>query len=159
MNAITLTQYLGPYYGHPDVIDPVLARARILLEAANAALLLAEKDGVVLRDNPLTKSLIAGSGNGGFRPNGSSVGAPSSRHKSGEALDLYDPERQISSWSLANGPRLRRAGIAAIEDPRWTPTWCHWQIVRVPSGRFAFIPSNDPPLAAAPAKWVGTAVA
>jgi hypothetical protein len=36
-----------------------------------------------------------------------------------------------------------------IENPMWTPTWVHLQIVPPHSGRRIFVPSENPPLAAA----------
>jgi hypothetical protein len=149
MLPITIEQYLGPHSMSADATPEIRGRAAQLLEKVNAALLLAEQDGVRLFKNPFTGGHVGGRGNGGFRPRNSSVGAPSSRHKSAEAIDLYDPQRELATWSLNNEARLEALGIVAIEDPRWTPSWVHWQIVPVPSGRFAFVPSNTPPLAAA----------
>ncbi len=162
MRAITLLDYLGRYGEHPDA-TPERRRAafRWLDASVNPALLAAERDGVDLLINPLTACHIAGSGNGGFRPGDCPVGAARSGHKMpliegqlGVAIDIVDPTRELVAWSLANQARLEQLGILALEDPRWTPTWAHWQSFPVPSGRFAFIPSNDPPLAAAPAAWL-----
>lgn len=152
---VTLDEYLGPYKGHPDITPGILGNAINFLDVANAGLLLAQADGIVLRRNPITGSLVAGSGNGGVRiqaaadRNGRPVGAGHSRHKDGRAQDSFDPERRLCAWSLVNKGRLLKIGILAMEDPRWTPTWCHWQDLAVPSGHFAFVPSSDAPLAAA----------
>jgi hypothetical protein len=157
---ITLEQYLGKYIGHPDCTPGVKGNAIVLLDIVNAGLLLAQGDGVQLRINPITGSLVAGSGNGGFRPDECPIGALASWHKrhfdqvegrelGPAACDVYDPARALVTWSLENKARLIAIGILAMERPQWTPTWCHWQRKRVPSGHFAFVPSQDPPLVAA----------
>ena len=149
MTPISIEQYLGSYATHADATSAIRGTAARTLDKVNAGLLLAELDGVKIRTNPLTGSHVAGSGNGGFRPKGCAIGAASSKHKSAEACDIFDPLREIAAWSLRNKERLQAIGILAIERPSWTPTWCHWQVVGVPSGHFAFIPSSEPPLAMA----------
>jgi hypothetical protein len=161
---ITLEQYLGKYLEHPDCTPGVKGNAIVLLDLVNAGLLLAQGDGVQLRINPVTGSLVAGSSNGGFRPdeavdrNGRPVGAGHSWHKrhydeilrrelGPAACDVFDPARELCAWSLRNAERLVRMGILGMEDPRWTPSWCHWQIHRV--SKFCYVPSADAPLAAA----------
>lgn len=154
MKELTIADYLGKYATHPDASTAIRGTAARMLDKVNAALLLAELDGVVLHVNPVTGSHLGGTGNGGFRPMDCPIGAPSSKHKSGEGIDIYDPKRELAAWSIANAERLQAAGILAMERPEWTPSWTHWQVVAVKSGNFAFIPNNDPPLAAAPAPWV-----
>lgn len=149
MIPLTVAQYLGPYADHPDATSEMRGRAARLLDVVNAALLVAEQDGVRLVVNPATGSYISGSGNGGFRSRDCPIGAASSTHKRAEGIDICDPRRELATWSLNNEARLEALGIRAMEDPRWTPTWCHWQVVPVKSGRFAFIPNSSPPLAAA----------
>lgn len=162
---ITRAQYLGHYAGEAWVTPRVIANADALLLPVNAGLLLARQDGVHLRVNPVTLCLVGGTGNGGIRPdvvldrNGRPIGAGKSWHKrhaneqgleeGPAAVDVFDPARELCAWSLHNQARLEAIGIVAMEDPRWTPSWCHWQTVRVPSGHFCYIPSADPPLAAA----------
>jgi len=74
--------------------------------------------------------------------------AEHSRHISAEACDLHDwPDRRLCRWALRHQEHLKQCGIAAMENPQWTPTWLHVQIVPVPSGNFVFRPSMDPPLA------------
>jgi hypothetical protein len=149
MNAITRAAYFGPFLEHEDVTPQILARADVWIQAANAGLLAAELDGVKLYKNPFTGTHLSGTGAGGFRPLALLIGARRSPHKRAEAGDLYDPQRELAAWSIMNQRRLKALGIVAMEDPRWTPTWVHWQIVPVASGRFAYVPNEDPPLAAA----------
>lgn len=146
---ITLAQYLGPYANHADATSEKRGTAARLLDKVNAGLALAAADGVVLPINPHTGCHIAGSGNGGFRPllcvdaQGHPIGADGSKHKEGHATDLHDPLRELAAWSLRNKDRLREIGIRCMENPQYTPTWCHWQDVDVRSGVFSFIPSSD----------------
>ena len=51
--------------------------------------------------------------------------------------------------------RLQAAGIHGMENPQWTPTWCHWQTTLARSGRFVFIPDGSRPLAAALPEQLG----
>lgn len=149
MNPITVIQYLGPYADHPDASSEKRGTAARLLDKINAGLALAEADGVVLPINPHTGCHIAGNGNGGFRPqicvdaDGKPIGAGGSQHKDAHAGDIHDPLRELCAWSLRNKDRLRAIGIRCMENPQYTPTWCHWQDVDVHSGNFSFIPSRD----------------
>ena len=72
------------------------------------------------------------------------------------AGDLGDwPDRRFARWCLQNLDVLETHGIY-MEDPRWTPTWVHWQIRPPASGRHVFIPSSAPALALAlPEQQIG----
>jgi len=145
--VITLEQYAGPYLSHVDFTLERRSNAIDLLAAVNGVLAMAEADGVPALVNPVTGSRVAGSGNGGFRPQECPLGASQSAHKQGQAIDLYDPSRTLARWVLRNLERVRACGIRGMEDPRWTPTWCHLQTRTVASGRMIFIPNSSPPLA------------
>lgn len=149
---ITAAQYFGAYAEHPDATAERRYHATALLDVVNDLLEVAAADGCDLPVNPNTKSVIAGTRNGGFRPQDSRVGAGNSKHKDGRAVDIYDPKRQFASWCLAHPEELKKRGIH-MEDPRWTPTWVHLQDVPPGSGRLVYIPSTAPALAAAPAEW------
>lgn len=148
MRRIDLLDYLGVYGGHADATPERLEHARVLLAAVNAALAAAEADGVELHLNPRNGSHVAGAANGGFRPQDCPIGAARSTHKQGQGIDLFDPKRELARWSLRNVALLERLGIVAMEDPRWTPTWCHWQTRPVPD-KFAYIPDSSPAKASA----------
>lgn len=149
---ITATDYFGRYAEHDDATAERRYHATALLDVVNDLLEAAAADGCDLPENPTTGSQISGSGNGGFRPQDSKVGAGGSKHKDGRAVDIYDPARQFASWCLAHPKELEKRGLY-MEDPRWTPTWVHLQDVPPGSGKLVFIPSATPALAAAPAKW------
>ena len=87
--------------------------------------------------------------NSGWRPQAvndatSNAGA-SSRHITAEAVDLPDADRTLCEWAVDNLDILREIGLW-MEDPRWTPTWLHLQIVPPKSGKLVYIPSAKPPL-------------
>lgn len=160
MNPITLEQYFGGYLNHPDATPERKANAALLLQSANAGLSQAEDDGVVLNINPTTGTYISGSGHGGFRPqvlvdaDGHPIGAGKSEHKEGNAIDPFDPDRELARWSLRNQEQLKHLGIRGMENPMWTvgrngKGWVHWQRVAVKSGRFIYVPNDNPPVAEA----------
>lgn len=145
---ITRAQWLGPYAAHPAAqAQAILANGDRLLGAVNHVLGLAEADGVHLVLNPATGSLVSGQGNGGLRPPDCTVGAPRSQHKNGNAVDVYDPTRQLMAWLLADGARLLTLGVW-IEHPQWCHSWAHLQSVP-PAGwtleipRRVFLPYAD----------------
>lgn len=144
---ITLAQYLGPYANHPDVTREIRSNADLMLDKVSEILQAAQSDGVTLHINPHTGCYVAGNGNGGFRPAGATVGAPASKHKSGHAVDIYDPHRELARWVWKNQSAVEGSGLH-IERPEWTPTWLHFQDVAPGSGVFAFIPNASAPLAA-----------
>ena len=99
----------------------------------------------------------------GWRPLSVNLSTPnaalSSKHMTGEAVDLKDDkDRSFARWCLRNTvPLCHQEGRADLlqeiglwmEQPQWTPTWVHLQTVPPHSGRRVFVPSENPPLAAA----------
>jgi len=72
-----------------------------------------------------------------------------SRHITGQAVDLLDhPDRRLARWCLQNLGKLEELSLYA-EDPRWTPTWVHLQIIPPGSGRRVYVPSLAPAMALA----------
>lgn len=149
---ITIAEYLGHYADHPDATPQVCEAAINMLERVNSFYAIAAADGVRFQDNPHTGGGVAGSGNGGFRPKLCPVGATSSTHKTGHAVDRFDPSRQFAAWCIAHQDVLKEHGLY-MEDPRWTPSWVHLQDVPPKSGNIVYIPSTDPALAAMPPVW------
>ena len=150
MERITLEEYLGPYIGTEWATPEIRENATKLLEAVNSGLGFAVAEGIALLPNPKTDSYISGEGHGGFRGPDFDGGAIHSKHRTGQAVDIYDPYRVLAVWSLKNRDLLRDAGIACMEAPRFTPTWVHWQCVPVGSGSWAFVPSRNAHALAAP---------
>ena len=85
--------------------------------------------------------------NSGWRPqsinDATSNAAGHSKHLTGEACDLPDPDGSLRGWAVDNLDVLADIGLW-IEDPRWTPTWLHVQTVPPKSGKRVFIPSTAP---------------
>ena len=85
--------------------------------------------------------------NSGWRPlavnDAPANSGKSSRHLTAEACDLPDVDRTFATWCVDNLDVLREIGLW-MEDPRWTPTWVHLQIVPPKSGKLVYIPSSSP---------------
>jgi hypothetical protein len=152
MNTITMRQLLGMYAAEPW--SPAeLASGEHLISAWNSLGAAAEAEGVPMVINPATASHIGGTGNGGARPKGSTIGAKGSKHQLLMALDWFDPTRAFMRWLLSYG--LEKAGALGMyfEHPQWTHSWVHGQIVAPGDGfqrwNIFFIPYAD--LAANPA--------
>lgn len=157
-NRVTLEAYFQGYASHPEITPDIEAEAESWCSSVNRLLELAEAAGVPLRRNPVTGTLISGEKNGGWRPSRCKVGAKNSRHKTGQGGDLYDPDRLLASWLVADEGRaaLVECGLWA-ERVEWTPTWVHLQIVAPgnpprPEALF-FIPDASPARASLPTRW------
>jgi len=62
-----------------------------------------------------------------------------SRHLSGQAVDISDPNRELQAWCLSNQPTLESIGLW-MEDFSATSNWCHFQTVAPKSGARFFKP-------------------
>lgn len=85
---------------------------------------------------------LTGDVSSGFRTsaaNGSAKGAKRSAHMSGQAADLHDPQGVIKDAIMANLSVLEEFDLY-MENPQYTPTWCHLQIRPTKSGNRVFIP-------------------
>ena len=67
-----------------------------------------------------------------------------SKHLSGQAVDISDADRYLADWCAANLDVLEEIGLWC-EDFRYTPRWVHFQIVPPKSGKRIFIPSMAKP--------------
>lgn len=139
---ITLEEYFGPKITHPDASPDVVKNGEALLGKVNALLAAAEEGcGYAWEKSPNTGTCISGSkggaGDGGFRLGVSKTGATNSKHKTGHAVDVYDPGNRIDGW-LTND-LLEDYGLYR-EAPEDTPGWCHLQDLPPGSGRRTFKP-------------------
>jgi hypothetical protein len=79
----------------------------------------------------------------GWRPpqvNFNTPGAAArSKHMSGEAIDIADPEGDLDEWCMANPLILANIGLWQ-EHPSATKGWCHVQTVPPKSGNRVFYP-------------------
>ena len=125
----------------------LLDNARQVIEAVNEFCSLAEADGVRLIDNSATGNAISGNGNGGARPQDTTVGAILSAHKDLRGLDRFDPVRALATWALSYGnDHAQRLGLY-FEHPQWTRSWLHHQIGApgdgLPRWNVWFVPYSD----------------
>ena len=149
--SITLVQYF-------------LDKKNSLKQLANANLLLAALN-LFLRDcadlghyayeiDPDTGAQISGSkggaGDGGFRTPSSTTGSKLSTHRDANGADVSDTLRLLATFCVTTAGKelLAKHGLW-MEDPRWTPCWCHLQRVPPSSGKRIYIPSISKPLAPA----------
>lgn len=79
----------------------------------------------------------------GWRPpevNAATPGAAQfSRHMTGQAVDLADPEGDLDDWCMKHSEILENIGLWQ-EHPASTKGWCHVQIVAPKSGNRVFYP-------------------
>ena len=79
----------------------------------------------------------------GWRPpevNAKTPGAAvKSKHITGNAVDLADPEGDLDQWCLDNQSELERFQLWQ-EHPAATKNWCHLQSVPPKSGKRVFYP-------------------
>jgi hypothetical protein len=133
MQPITLDDYFAGFThtnthrGHADA----------LLVRVNATLADAEQHGCTIDINPSTGTHISGQTYGGFRPQDCPQGAPRSSHKTGEGIDIYDPDGDIDEW--LNDEWLTKYGLYR-EHPSATRGWVHFTTRPPLSGRRSFYP-------------------
>lgn len=136
---ITLEEYVGVHKDSPDWTEARRINATELLRACAELERLAVEDGVKFLNNARTGSGVSGDTLGGFRPQSCPIGAPSSAHKEGLAVDRYDPNGEIDSWCMANLSQLIKCGIY-IEHPSKTNGWSHWTVKAPGSKNRVFFP-------------------
>jgi Peptidase M15 len=67
--------------------------------------------------------------------------APSSKHMSGNAVDLRDAGGELKKWLVtAKGKGTLNVCGLFMEHPSATPTWCHLQDIAPGSGNLIFYP-------------------
>lgn len=131
---IFLSDYLGPWLGHPDATNDMVANAEFLLEKVNRLL---HAYGKELPINPNTKTNISGQTFGGFRPQSCPQGSLGSSHKEGRGVDIYDPENDLDDW-ITDG--ILTAYHLYREAPDSTFHWCHLTDRAPKSGNRTFRP-------------------
>ncbi len=134
MIAINVKDYFGKW-------QPTRARdvqnAKELLATITPLLEAAERAGITFEINPHTATLVSGEQYGGYRPAFCPIGANNSAHKTGEAIDIYDPHGKLDAW-LTND-RLEKYNLYR-EHPDDTNGWCHLTTRRPASGNRTFKP-------------------
>lgn len=104
----------------------------------NLLLKLMATDGVTPESNA-AGSLV----NSGWRPPQVNVGTPGaalrSKHMTGQACDISDPEGELDDWCMDNQDVLGNLGLW-LEHPSATKGWCHVQTVPPKSQKRVFYP-------------------
>lgn len=142
-----------------ELTDAIRGNVAELLGRVNLLLSWAVADQVRPASDARTGTAVAS----GWRPpainEATSNAAAKSRHLTGEAIDLRDTgTRDLARWCLRNLDALEEIGLW-MEDPQWTPTWVHLQIVPPGSHRRVYCPSSKPPMVAKLPEQEGSALA
>lgn len=138
---ITLQDYVRGYDQlYPSDFTPeVFHNSATTIDRVNALIKAMQADGVVVENNPKYGHPV----NSGWRPpmvNANVKGAaPRSKHMTGEACDLYDPEGELDEWCMAHPDVLAEIGLW-LEHPSATKGWCHLQVAPPRSKNRVFYP-------------------
>lgn len=111
--------------------------AEILLTRVNALL------AVINESHPGIEAAMRPRVNSGWRPAEYNAtvpnAAPRSKHITGQAIDIADPEGELDELLLNHPSLLEMAGLW-LEHPLATKGWSHWQCVPPRSGNRVFYP-------------------
>lgn len=130
---ISLADYFAQHRETPprEVADnalELLARVNMLLQNAAA-------EGVEAAQNPRVNS--------GWRPEAYNATVPGaavrSKHITGQAIDIADPDGELDDWCLNHLAVLEELGLY-MEHPLASKGWTHLQSVPPRSGRHCFYP-------------------
>lgn len=132
---ITQDDYFGKWLFHQDATESRKVNAGFLLNKVNAMLLMDYPYEVPI--NHTTGTPISGTQYGGFRPQECPQGAPTSSHKDGRGVDIYDPADALDGW--LDDAMLEKYGLYR-EHPDDTPHWCHLTDRAPGSGKRTFRP-------------------
>lgn len=140
---ITVADYfMGRREQYPTALSPDIEREAFrTVDLANKLLLQAQTYGVTLPNSPRTGNLVAS----GWRPptvNAKTPGAAvNSKHMTGQALDLYDPDGHLDDWLMTGEGQAAITALGLwMEHPSATKGWAHIQTRPPASGRRVFYP-------------------
>jgi len=141
--VISIQDYwMGRDREFPMAMGPDLEKnAALMVELANKLLVIAHSAGINIPTNPRTGSVVSS----GWRPASVNAAtpnaAPNSKHMTGQAIDLYDPDGDLDEWLLtADGQKVMADLGLWQEHPSATKSWAHVQSVPPRSGRRTFYP-------------------
>jgi len=134
---ISIDQYFGAFIHHHEVTEEIMDNASNLLDHVDKLMAYAIEDMLTIPVNPDTNSQVSGREYGGFRPSDCPIGAKTSAHKTGLAVDIYDPHNTLDEW--ITDEMLEECGLYR-EAPSSTPHWTHLSVRRPPSGHRTFQP-------------------
>lgn len=132
---ISLADYwMGRDQKYPaELTDEIRSNATLTVERVNSLIVSMQTSGLN----------VQGRVSSGWRPaavNAATKGAAQkSKHMTGQACDLADPQGALDAWCEAHLDELERIGLW-LESPASTPNWCHVQTVAPRSGNRVFRP-------------------
>lgn len=125
------------YFGRVSHIEAPSAEVQV-----NAGVLLARVNAL-LSDLPPFEAVMDVRVNSGWRPASYNAGVPGaavrSKHITGEAIDLADPDGELDEYLFQHQEVLAAHGLW-LEHPAATKGWCHVQTVPPRSGNRVFFP-------------------
>lgn len=140
---ITLADYFMDHREkYPLALSPEIERqAMLTVELASKLLTQARSYGVSLDLSPRTKTLVTS----GWRPPAYNAtverAAPNSKHMTGQAIDIYDPDGDLDDWLMTGEGQAALIALGLwIEHPAATKGWSHLQTMPPRSGRRVFYP-------------------
>lgn len=140
---ITLADYfMGRRERYPLAMSPAIEReAYRTVDLANKLLAQAQTYGVSVDMHPANKSPVSS----GWRPpevNAATPNAaPRSKHMTGQAIDIYDPDGDLDDWLMTGEGQAAMAALGLWhEHPSATKGWAHIQTVPPNSRRRTFWP-------------------
>ena len=138
---ITLTHYfMGRDKKYAaDLGHDIREAAAKTVSQVNLLLGQAKEQGVTLELHPSTGTLVSS----GWRPPAVNKATPGaalrSKHMTGHAIDIYDPDGDLDEWCLNHLHALESLGLY-LEHPSATKGWCHLQTLPPRSGNRVFYP-------------------
>lgn len=140
---ITLADYfMGRRELYPTAMSPSIEHEAFrTVDLVNKLLTQAETYGVSIDMHPVNKSPVSS----GWRPpavNSATAGAAvNSKHMTGQALDVYDPDGDLDDWLMTGEGQAAMAALGLWhEHPSATKGWAHLQTIPPRSGRRTFFP-------------------
>ena len=134
--------WMGRDREFPMAMNPDLEKnALLMVDLANKLMILARVGGVFFETSPKTGTAVAS----GWRPASINAAtpnaAPNSKHMTGQAIDIYDPDGDLDDWLMtADGQRVLADLGLWMEHPSATKGWSHVQSIPPRSGRRVFYP-------------------
>jgi hypothetical protein len=134
--------WMGRNVSHALSLTPQIEHeAERTVDLANKLLDTAALHGIILPPHPTNHTPVSS----GWRPpaiNAGTLGAaPNSKHMTGRAIDLYDPDGDLDNWLMTDkGVGTLEALGLWMEHPSATKGWCHLQTVPPGSNKRVFYP-------------------
>ena len=134
--------FMGRREQYPGVCTPAIEReAAKTAQKASDLIAQARTYGVSIDMHPANKSPVSS----GWRPPAVNANtpnaAPNSKHMTGQAIDLYDPDGYLDEWLMTGEGQAAMTALGLWhEHPSATKGWAHVQTIPPRSGRRTFFP-------------------